>query len=338
MRGYTAPPMQPKPSRAELDQIAEHYELGSEGVDAMLEVAEARPDAETTRQFLAGMLRIGGILSLAAGVVFFVAANWSDIEVFGRFGLLEILLVACGVLALVKPPPSFAGRAALFLAFVTTGALLALFGQTYQTGADIHELFLSWALLGLPFAILAGWSVSSAAWLLVLNLALALFCGWHPTGGLLWAMLGWRRFDPTTIIIGVTWINVVLWFVFEFVKLEAVPEWVRRIGISCAFAFGTWAGVLAVVDRGESPLILPLLAAAMAVVLAYALRTRKDIYPIAVVLGAFIIVTLVWLGKVSRFKDEGVLLLLAVWLIGTSTIAGRILAHTARRWRTQGAA
>ena len=69
MRGYTAPPMQPKPSRAELDQIAEHYELGSEGVDAMLEVAEARPDAETTRQFLAGMLRIGGVLSLAAGPV-----------------------------------------------------------------------------------------------------------------------------------------------------------------------------------------------------------------------------------------------------------------------------
>jgi len=53
MRGYTPPPMQPKPSRAELDQIAEHYDLGSEGVDTMLELAEARPDVETTRQFLA---------------------------------------------------------------------------------------------------------------------------------------------------------------------------------------------------------------------------------------------------------------------------------------------
>ena len=329
--------MQPKPSRAELDQIAGHYELGSADVDAMLELAESRPGAAATRRFLSGTLRIGGILSLAAGVVFFVAANWSEIEVFGRFGLLELLLAACGILALVKPPPAFAGRAALFLAFVTTGALLALFGQTYQTGADVHELFVSWALLGLPIVLLAGWSVSSAAWLLVLNLALALFCGWHPTGGLLWAMLGWRHFEPTTIIIGVAWLNIALWFVFEWLKLAAVPEWVRRMGISCAFAFGTWAGVFAVIESGRSPLILPALALAMVVVAVYAMRTRKDIYPIAVVLGTFIIVTLVWLGKVTQFKEEGVLLLLAVWLIGTSTVAGRILASTARRWRAEGA-
>jgi len=329
--------MQPKPSRAELDQIAGHYELGSAGVDAMFELAEARPGAGATQRFLAGTLRIGAILSLAAGVVFFVAANWSEIEVFGRFGLLELLLAACGILALLKPPPAFAGRAALFLAFVTTGALLALFGQTYQTGADVHELFVSWALLGLPIVLLTGWSVSSAAWLLVFDLALALFCGWHPTGGLLWAMLGWRHFEPTTIIISVAWINVALWFAFEWLNLAAVPEWVRRMGISCAFAFGTWAGVFAVLESGRSPLILPALALAMVVVAVYALRTRKDIYPIAVVLGTFIIVTLVWLGKVTRFKDEGVLLLLAVWLIGTSTVAGRILASTARRWRAEGA-
>jgi len=330
--------MQPKPSRAELDQIAGHYELGSAGVDAMFELAEARPGATATQRFLSAMLRIGGMLSLAAGLVFFVAANWSDIEVFGRFGLLELLLVACGVLALLKPPPTFAGRAALFLAFMTTGALLALFGQTYQTGADVHELFLGWALLGLPLVVLAGWSVSSAAWLLVFNLALALFCGWHPTGGLLWAMLGWRHFEPTAIIISAAGLNVALWFVFEWLKLAAVPEGVRRMGISCAFAFGSWAGVLAVVDNDASHLILPALGLAMALVAVYALRTRKDIYPIAVVLGTFIIVTLVWLGKVTKFKDEGVLLLLAVWLIGTSTVAGHILASTARRWRTERAA
>src|SRR6185503_6558573 len=137
---------------------------------------DARPGPGARRQFLAHLLRIGGVLSLAAGVVFFVAANWSEIAVFGRFGLLELL-------------------------------------------------FLGWALLGLPLAVLANWSVSSAAWLLLLNLALALFCGWHPTGGLLWAMLGWHRFEPATVIIGVALINAALWFLFEYLKLEAVPGW-----------------------------------------------------------------------------------------------------------------
>jgi hypothetical protein len=327
--------MQPKPSRAELDQIAGHYELGSAGVDAMFELAEARPGAAATQRFLAGTLRIGAILSLAAGVVFFVAANWMR----SRYLVDSGCSAAAGGLRNPRPSEAATGVRGPCRAFprIRDHGRLAGVVRSTTRPARMSELFVSWALLGLPIVLLAGWSVSSAAWLLVFNLALALFCGWHPTGGLLWAMLGWRHFEPTTIIISVAWINVALWFAFEWLKLAAVPEWVRRMGISCAFAFGTWAGVFAVLENGRSPLILPALALAMVVVAVYALRTRKDIYPIAVVLGTFIIVTLVWLGKVTRFKDEGVLLLLAVWLIGTSTVAGRILASTARRWRAEGA-
>jgi uncharacterized membrane protein len=327
--------MQTEPSRAELDQVAGHYGLDAAGVDTLLELAAARPGPEARRQFLATVLRIGGILSLSAGVVFFIAANWSEIAVFGRFGLLELLLLACGVLALWRPPPAFAGRAALFLAFMTTGALLALFGQTYQTGADVHELFLGWALLGLPLAVLASWSVSSAAWLLVLNLALALFCGWHATGGILWAMLGQSRFEPATVIIGVAVINCGLWFLFERLKLEAVPGWVRRIVVSCAFAFGTWAGVLGIVERNASPLVVLVLFVMMGAVALYAHRAREDIYPLAAVLASFIVVSLVWMGDVTESWNEGMLLVMAIWLIVSSTTAGLLLASTARNWREE---
>src|ERR1043165_3752820 len=124
--------MQPTLNRAELDQLAAHYELQREGVDVLLDLAYARPGPRATLDFLARVLRIGGVLSLASGIVFFVAANWSAMAIFGRFALLELLLAACVVAALIKPPPSSLGRAALLLAFVTSGALLALFGQTSQ--------------------------------------------------------------------------------------------------------------------------------------------------------------------------------------------------------------
>ena len=215
--------------------------------------------------------------------------------------------------------------------------MLALFGQTYQTGADVYELFLTWALLGLPLAILANWSVASAGWLLVLNTALLLFFGWHPAGGLLWTLLGNWRFNPANLLVAAVWLNVVLWFVFECLNLTAVPEWVRRIAIFCAFVFGTWAGILCVVDDDVSALVLPGLVAAMIRTAMHTLRTRADIFPLAVVMGTFIIVSLVWLGDVTDFKEEGVLLLSALWLIGCSTVAGRILADTARRWREAGA-
>ncbi len=330
--------MQPKLKRAELDRIAEHYELDATGTEVLLEVAEARPTRQSTLQFLARLLSIGGLLSLAAGVVFFVAANWSAIAVFGRFALLEILLIGCVLLALFRLPPAGLGRGALFLAFVITGALLALFGQTYQTGADIYELFLSWALLGLPLVLLANWSVSAAAWILVLNTALMLFCGWHPAGGWLWGLTGGSRFALEHFALFATWLNLGLWFVFEFKRISAVPDWVRRLLISCAFGFGTWAGVMAIDHSGGGALDALGVLVAMGAVAAYAWKRREDIYPLAVVMGSFIIVSMVWLADVLDFNDEGIFLVMAVWLIGTSTAAGRILAVTARRWRAEAVA
>ena len=156
--------MQPKLKRSELDGLAEFHSLTPTKVEALLDLANARPSRAEGLRFLGLCLRMAGILSLAAGLVFFVAANWARIAVFGRFALVELVLVICVAVAFVRPPPSFAGRGAIFLAFIATGALLALFGQTYQTGADIYELFLTWALLGLPLAIAAQWSVASAAW------------------------------------------------------------------------------------------------------------------------------------------------------------------------------
>jgi len=337
--------MQPKLKRSELDGLAEFYSLDVPRTETLLELAGARPSRTEGLRFLANFLRIGGVLSLAAGLVFFVAANWSEIAVFGRFALIQLVLVACVVVAWIKPPPQFIGRGAVFLAFIATGALLALFGQTYQTGADIYELFLTWALLGLPLVIAAQWGVASAAWVLVLNTALLLFCGWHPTGGLLWALFGGVHFQPAHIILCAAWLNLALWFAFEFRTVDAVPDWVRRLLLSCAFGFATWGGVLGVMGgnflfgtRKIDPVSVLALAAAMAAVVAYALHRRRDIYPLAVIMGTFITVSIVWLARVVEFRDEGMFLFLALWLIGTSTAAGKILTALTRAWRAQGSA
>ena len=55
---------------------------------------------------------------------------------------------------------------------MATGAVLALVGQTYQTGADVWELFAAWAALMLPFAWLSRSTASWVLWLGVANLAL----------------------------------------------------------------------------------------------------------------------------------------------------------------------
>ena len=154
--------------------------------------AEHRLDAAATRRLdeLAGLddepaslatwLPRGTAVLAAAlgglGVVFWIAANWQTLGRFGRFALLEALVVATSVGALAKP----AARAPLGLvALIAIGALFAYFGQTYQTGADPWQLFAVWALLALPLCLAARSDVLWAPWALVVVTGISLWVHAH---------------------------------------------------------------------------------------------------------------------------------------------------------------
>ena len=122
-----------------------------------------------------------GVAVLAAalgglGVVFWIAANWQTLGRFGRFAMLEGLVLAMCAGALWKP----AARAPLGLvALLAIGALFAYFGQTYQTGADPWQLFAVWALLALPLCIAARSDVLWAPWALVVMTGVSLWVHAH---------------------------------------------------------------------------------------------------------------------------------------------------------------
>ena len=52
---------------------------------------------------------------------------------------------------------------------------MALFGQTYQTGADPWQLFFNWALLTLPWVLISRFNVMWLLWLGLVNLSVSLF-------------------------------------------------------------------------------------------------------------------------------------------------------------------
>ena len=280
------------------------------------------------------------MLSIGASIVFFVAANWSEIPVFGRFALLEILLAIFVAIGLFKPPPRFLGRAAMLLAFTTTGALLALFGQTYQVGADVYELFLGWALLGLPFAIAAQWGVVTAAWICVLDLALCLFCGWNPRGGFLWILFDGERFTTTHALLAATALNVGLWIAFEKLQWRAVPDWVRRLVLFFALCFASWLGFIGVFSgarwsgAGEDWLAIGGSFLAISGVATAAFAQRRDVYPLACAAGSLVFIVTCWIARWMAQSDEAVFFMMALWLILASTLGSRALMVLARAWRS----
>ena len=120
------------------------------------------------------LLYLGGLLT-AGGIVFFFAYNWNALGRFTQFALGQGVIVACLIAIVWLGVGRLGGRLALMLAAVSVGVLLALIGQTYQTGADTYELFLYWALLIVPWALLAR---IDELWMLLLalfNVALVLY-------------------------------------------------------------------------------------------------------------------------------------------------------------------
>jgi len=324
-------------NRKELDAFAAHYGLSTSAVASALALTDARPTGADVRRFGVRVLHLAGVLSIAAGVVFFVAANWAALGIFGRFALVQGALVVSVGVALWRPPPKPAGQYALLLAFIVTGALFALFGQTYQTGADVYELFLNWSLLGVFFAFAAQWSVVWAAWTLVLNVALSLYCAARPEAGLFWVVLAGFDLRISHLLLVPLAVNATLWL--TSVALEGspwsrfAPGWLGRFALACAVAYGTWAGIVVIVRSGEGFLGVLLPLGIFAGIAWHTLRRRVDVFPLATIEGSLIILSTTWIvDALDAFDDAGTLFVIAAWLVVSSAVSGRYLMHLVRTW------
>ena len=156
---------------------------------AVLRGAGLEPTAAEWRAFLGHLTLWLGTVALAAAVIFFFAFNWDDLGRFAKFGLVEAAIVAALLglwpLDLDKAP----AKAVLLLLSLLTGALLALAGQIYQTGADTYELFAWWAVLILPWVVAGRFSPLWLVWLALIDLAAWTYLQRSPeVEPLLWAL------------------------------------------------------------------------------------------------------------------------------------------------------
>jgi len=326
-------------NRKELDAFARHYALPEAGVETALALTDARPSPEDIRRFGVRVLHLAGVLSIAAGVVFYVAANWTVLGVAGRFVSVDGFFLATAALALWRPPPHAVGRYALLLCFITAGTLFALFGQTYQTGADVYELFLNWSVLGLALVVAAQWSVAWAGWVVVLNVALALFCAARPEAGLFWRLLaGWDVSLSHLLLVPLA-VNVALWMLAATAQgtrwERLAPSWLGRFVLACAVAYGTWAALLVVVRSGPRAeggvgLVVPLLV--FAGLAMHTLKRQRDVFPLALIEASLIVLSTAWIVEALDFGDGAIFFVVALWLVVTSTVSSFYLMRLVRAW------
>lgn len=140
-------------------------------------------------------LALGSVL-LASAAVCWVAANWPHASAFQKLTGIQLLLAALIVtswrLVYVQRPlrdhnASLAAHI-VGLAAVVAGALLALVGQIYQTGADSWQLFILWLLLIVPWVLAMHTVFLGLLGVLLLNAGAGLYL--NPEGSAAWLLAG----------------------------------------------------------------------------------------------------------------------------------------------------
>lgn len=165
-------------SRRTIEQLLKQGRLPLSNVEAAATHLQVYPSAPTWRSFFDKAALIIGVILLSLALVFFIAYNWQDLGKMGKFALVEgalVMTIALYVAFSFRKRYRLIRQLLLLIASVITGSLLALFGQVYQTGADTWQLFFGWAVLILPWVIIARFPALWLLWLGLVNAALTLY-------------------------------------------------------------------------------------------------------------------------------------------------------------------
>lgn len=281
-------------------------------------MAGVTPSAAAWLHFLTRVAFGLGALLVAAGVIHFVAFNWQALPRWGKFALVEAAIVVAIGIVLRVGPDNLVGRVALIAAALFTGALLALVGQVYQTGADAWQLFALWAVAIVPWAIAGR---DPILWLLLLALVNAACEIYLATfRGAFSILFGSRGVLRALFVVNA--VALLAWEVLaSFGLREFAASWGRRV---VATACGIAATALAVsaisLYRDENGVTL-VVYAIWALVSFWAYRIRRvDLFALAGLVLSLIVVIGAWSAR-SLLSDERAagLLLIALVLIGCTT-------------------
>lgn len=302
-------------TRSQLIELIEQGAIPEEKICDALKATKVLPDGKSWSTFINNLLLWLGGLALVSAVLFFIAYNWSEIGRFGKFGMMEGFIVLAIVAYCRLGDHSTASKVSLLVATICLGVLMALYGQTYQTGADPWQLFFNWALLMLPWAIIGRCPAIWIFWVVLMNTSIVLY---HQTfRGIFWFMLGSET--------GMLWLififNTLLLAVWEF--LEESWRWLSERWAIRFLAVGsgvplTWLVLHTIFDRNDGR-FLPGLAWVIWLASMYFIyrKTKPDLFMLAGCCLSVITVVVSFLGKhMLKDGDPGGFLFIALVVIG----------------------
>ncbi|MGN0021632.1 MAG: DUF2157 domain-containing protein [Sphingobacterium hotanense] len=309
--------------REDIHILAKHSDLSETQIEKALktEVFNQRSDWSN---FLKYALLALGIGFFAAGVIFFFAYNWDELDKFAKLGLVQMLVIVVCVIALLPKLTPNTRKILLTGASLLVGVMFSVFGQIYQTGADAYDFFLAWTLF-------------IGIWVLISNFPplWILFLGLVNTTFILYTTQVTRHWDEG--------LNFTILFVLNLIPLVAshlinhswkgvsIPTYFTNIVALAALTFATIGNLVYIfASKADFP-YLPLLTIAFyGLGIGYGIKQRSIFYLSAIPLSIIIILTGLIL-EISNWKDS--YLFVSLFIIASISLVVYNLIHMLKKKR-----
>jgi uncharacterized membrane protein len=295
--------------------------IAPDRVTRALALSGVVPDRRRWLVFLDRLLLVLGSMSLACAAIFFFAYNWDALGKLAQFALAQALVVVPLLVYWKLGADSVAAKVSLLAAAIMVGALLAVFGQTYQTGADTTDLFVTWAVLILPWVLVGQFPALWLLWLALLNVALVLYC-------MVFRSFLWMNFGSVEQMFWLLLLtNTAAWVLWELASQRfawLVSAWAVRL---LATASGTVMSMLVLhsIFEPSKGVVLHWLVYITWLAGVYAVyrRMRPDLFMLAGACLSLIvcITTLVAKLMLERSDAAGIMLFLAMLVVVEAAVA-----------------
>lgn len=320
-------------TREQITILIEHKNIPIDHIDDVLSLSGISPNAQDWRQFIDTLLFWLGSLALTISMLFFIAYNWDDIGHFTQFALVEVAIVLMIAIYYKVDTEHIASKIALVSASILLGVLLALYGQTYQTGADTWQLFFYWAILIAPWVFLGRFTAIWILWIAILNLSIVLY--YQVFNSFFSSFFSFHTDMLWTLVLFNSIIHIIWELIYKYQKLDENNDWgIPLLSLASGIPL-TWLVLISVVDKSSA--LLPTLAWLLYLTTLYIVY--KNIKPTLFILASgclSAIVVIITFLSLHLLKGSliGGFFILALFVIGLGTASAYWLKSLHKEWQS----
>lgn len=313
-------------TREDIHILSRHSDMTEQELNQLLKNHEYN-GKEMWKKFLQLFFITLGIGFTTAGIIFFFAYNWADLNKFAKIGLTEILVIATTIVALLPKINQNTRNIILTGASFLVGVLFAVFGQIYQTGADAYDFFLAWTLFVALWVIVSNFAPLWMAFIILIN-----------TTFILYAQQVANDWDDiligTLLLIFNSIILIGALSISRYQQKLHIPLWFIHI-LALAIALCATIGITMVIHgdfKTFSAVFLCIVLIIYPLGILHGIRSKSGFYLSVIPFSIIVMITSLLL-KIS--SDGGMLLFATFFVVGGVTLVVKNLIHLQKKWKNE---